>query len=361
MAPWPSQQEGAQALHRSITIVSLLVALAVLFTAMPTAARSKIALGVSDPKRGALEEHLAEVQQYYPAHLAPYKPAMWSLWSSWGSRDGTGRRTCLPGRGSCYFPVEEADQLMQMGITPVVWWQPTDDSASSKRFWSDYGIIASGRHDKYIRQWARALKSVAQKNKGKGPILVRFAHENAGGWFPWSLKNWSNNPAKFKRAWRHIVKLFRKERVFRRHVRFVWSNYLPRKKSYPGDKWVDYIGITILNFGAQKKWKPMPGQVRRGVRLAKKVSRRKPVMLAEVASHYKGGNKARWIRNGYLKTYRKFPKVKAILYLDTNQPAAQGRLGHPDWRLVQPPNGSALAAYANIAKRKAFQGHIPKR
>ena len=189
---------------------------------------------------------------------------------------------------------------------------------------------------------------------------MRFAHEATGRWFPWSLQNWDNSAGSFKRAWRHIVNQFKAVGA-RKNVKFVWSNYVPRKGSYPGDKWVDYVGVTILNFGKEpgkkNRWRNMPGLVNRSVKLAKYFSKR-PIMLSEVASNDRGGSKAAWIKDGYLKTYRNQPRVKAILYLDTDAVIAQR---HPSWRLNLPSNGSALAAYAKIVRsRNAFKGHIPK-
>ncbi len=46
--------------------------------------------------------------------------------------------------------------------------------------------------------------------------------------------------------------------------------------------------------------------------------RGKPVILGEVSSNHEGGNKARWIRKGYARTYERWPKVKAIVYLDVD-------------------------------------------
>ena len=83
----------------------------------------------------------------------------------------------------------------------------------------------------------------------------------------------------------------------------------------------------------------------------------RPIIIAETASHYRGGNKAGWLRNGYQKIYDRFPRVKAILYLNTDEPHEQS--GHPDWRLVKPENGSAEDAYETIAAEKPrFQGKL---
>ncbi len=84
---------------------------------------------------------------------------------------------------------------------------------------------------------------------------------------------------------------------------------------------------------------------------------KKPIIIAEVASFHKplAKSKANWLKKGYLNTYRRFPKVKGILYLDTAL-ANDGR--HPDWRLVLPRNGSAVNAYRYLANQPRFQGKI---
>ena len=44
------------------------------------------------------------------------------------------------------------------------------------------------------------------------------------------------------------------------------------------------------------------------------------------------------------------------MYLNVDRRADK----HPDWRLVKPNDGSALAAYAAIAAKPSFQGGLPK-
>ncbi len=59
---------------------------------------------------------------------------------------------------------------------------------------------------------------------------------------------------------------------------------------------------------------------------------KKPIIIAEVASFHKplAKSKAKWLKQGYLNTYRRFPKVKGILYLD----AALGATARPTPRLA---------------------------
>lgn len=337
-------------MRRLSVLVPLLVAMAVLFSAMPAAARAPIAIGVSNPDGGGPE--LAEVKDAVYAHRAAIGrfPALWSLWSRWGDRGG--QTDCVKGKGTCRFPTEAVEWLQSKGITPVVWWLPVNPKNWTAGEYERYRRMIWGKHDKYIRQWARDLKLAAQQS-GR-PVVVRFAHESTGTWFPWSIQNFDNNAKVFKKAWRHIWNQFRGQGALP-HTRFLWSQVTPTPFAYPGDKYVHYVGATLLNFGSQKSWKPARKAVDAIVKRTKQFTN-KPIFFAEVGSHYKGGNKAQWIKNVYNRAYYKHPKVKAIVYLDTDEPFKLR--GHPDWRLVKPDNGSALTAYRNLASQQRFKGKI---
>ena len=332
-------------MRRSFSLIPFLIVLALLAAAIPASARSQIALGIADPDGAdpsVLQAHISSVGA---------KPALWALWSSWGNR--AGKAACEPGFGDCAFPVDTATMLLQRGITPVLWWQPTDPAHPKAGVYESYRRINTGKHDAYIRQWARDAKAASLASGGRR-IIVRFAHEATGHWFPWSIGRVGNTRKNYKAAWRHIDKLFRQVGA-RKYVRFMWSNIYPVAWAYPGDKVVDYVGITILNWGAYRKWKSMPAITRGRVTNTLKFTK-KPIILAEVASHYQGGNKARWIKSGYLTVYKRHPKVKAIMYLDTDEPHLAG--GQPDWRLVLPADDSAMSAYRKIASMSRFKGHI---
>ena len=57
-----------------------------------------------------------------------------------------------------------------------------------------------------------------------GTVDLRYAHEMNGTWYPWS-----HDPIGYRRAWRHVVRVFRAAGAA--NVRFVWSPnpslYLP--------------------------------------------------------------------------------------------------------------------------------------
>jgi hypothetical protein len=150
--------------------------------------------------------------------------------------------------------------------------------------------------------------------------------------------------------------MFKREGALR-YVKFMWSTVFPYKWAYPGDQYVDYVGVTVLNFGSPpRQWKDPEPLIDKRVEASKKITS-KPIIIAEMATGYEGGDKANWLHRAYSRAYEKHRKIKAIVYLDTDEPFISA--AQPDWRLVKPDDGSALLTYHNIAARPKFQGTIP--
>ena len=268
-------------------------------------------------------------------------PAAWSVWSDWG---GSNKE----------FPTELMDGLLARGVTPIVLWEPIDPSDPTNQDHPSYSYqsMIRGKYDAYVRAWAQAAKDWGH------PVLLRFAHEFNGTWFPWGVQRFSNTPKLFIQAWRHVWNIFRgKNGVGAKNVRFVWSPNQPcgqctsYTKLYPGDKYVDYAAFSSFNWSGKVPWKSMVQAFELSMKGLAKVTR-KPVIVAETGSSAKGGDKATWIRKGYPAVHKKWPRIKLIIYfnIDTRD------VGQRDWRLVSP--ASALDAYRSILARPSFQGSI---
>lgn len=356
-----TRPQGAAALRTSLVTVAALTALLVVSSAAPAGARAPMALGISTPG-GRTAVAVENAVNAFSASVGGQQPALWSIWSQWGDRGANAG--CQPNAGTCSFPSEAVAKLHDMGITPVIWWEPWNPANWSTGKYERYKRILAGKHDGYIRAWAQAAREAGEAALGAGQphtIVLRLAHEANGDWFPWGIGRFDNTVKNFKAAWRHVWRLFKEEGALP-HVDFLWSvtkqicrRCNPFAQVYPGGKFVDYAGITAFNWGTYQSntWKPMVKVLTGGVSDLMKVTKR-PIIVAELASHFKGGNKATWIRKGYPATYRKWSRVKAVLYLNTKV----GGFTHPDWRLVKPNDGSALAAYADIASRAKFKGDL---
>src|SRR5262249_48553137 len=106
--------------------------------------------------------------------------------------------------------------------------------------------IAGGAFDGYLRSWARAAKAWGK------PFFLRPNHEMNGNWYPWGTGagNPNNNtPEEYVAAWKHLHALFDAEGVT--NAVWVWCPNvgLSMGEDYPGDGWVDWVGLDGYNWG----------------------------------------------------------------------------------------------------------------
>jgi hypothetical protein len=300
-------------------------------------AQRRIALGVSMFDGRAIGELDA-----FKASIGGRAPATWSIWTNWGG--GPAKRT---------FPTSAAAEARARGATPLVWWQPIDPNAPKDGTYPRLANIVAGRHDDYIRRFARDARDFGS------PVILRFAHEANGRTFPWGIAQFGNSASTFVAAWRHVHRIFRE--VGARNVKFLWSvakqgcpgGCNPYRSFYPGDAFVDFMGFSNFNWGAfDGRWVPMVKGFRRVTNDLAEIAG-KPIIAVENASNPNGGDKAAWIREGYRAVYAELPRIVGIVYLNVDLRSS----GHPDWRLSNP--AGALAAYRQIVALPQFQGRLP--
>jgi hypothetical protein len=297
----------------------------------------------------------------FRAAIGGHRVASWTIWSPWGD----------PQRSA--FPMGAANGARDRGAVPVIWWEPYDPDDPNDVSHSRLKHIVSGRHDAYIRAYARDAKQYG------GRIILRFAMQANSDYLPWAWdfsSTDSNTIDIFKSAWRRVHGIFRD--VGAKNVKFLWTvatqtcagdglkvaytvtNCMDRPMGYPGDSYVDYVGFTWENWAEAPAgsdvpsgpWIGMLEGFRPVVRALGRITD-KPVMAAAIASAPQGGDKPAWIRDGYQDVYASLRKVKAIMYLnlDLSGPPHFDR----DWSL----KGASRAAYADIAALPRFQGRIP--
>jgi mannan endo-1,4-beta-mannosidase len=111
--------------------------------------------------------------------------------------------------------------------------------------WEPYhttvAAIADGRSNRYITRFAREVRALNL------PLAISFGHEFNGFWYPWGTTG--TTAAEFVAAWRLIHRLFAAAHAT--NVIWVWDPnvisaepQLPLSAYYPGDAYVDWIGIT---------------------------------------------------------------------------------------------------------------------
>ena len=270
-------------------------------------------------------------------------PATWSLWADWGSGS----------ENPSAFPTALVDQLHADGTVPMIFWQPVGAGTTAHPLQTscgtDYKRIINGGWDDYINTWANAAKAAG------GTILIRFAHEMDGGWFPFGYTRCTNTATKFKAMWKHVVTIFRKDHAS--NVKFVWSPLVASSKQkslYPGNSWVDYVGFTAFNWAKSKHrpWLSLSTLVKRATSGLTKYSNR-PWIVAELGSvRQSKENRPAWLKTGYNAVYKAFPRIKVMVYFNIDM--RKRAHDQPNWQLT----GTDLKTYKSLLKNAKFQGKV---
>jgi hypothetical protein len=240
------------------------------------------------------------------------------------------------------FPKEQMSRIRARGYIPVFGWASySQPLGSSQRNYQLADVIA-GRHDGFIRSWAREAR------RWRHPFFLRFNWEmNVCGLWPYSECRNGNRRGEFVRAWRHVHRLFRRERAT--NATWVWcpnieypESIRPLRRLYPGHRYVDWTCLDGYNWGNPPRgpgWRTFRRLFGPTYRvLTQRIAPRKPVMIAETASTDRGGSKARWIRDALRRDIpRRFPRIRAFMWFETNEPPSL------DW--VLRPGSAALSAF----------------
>jgi hypothetical protein len=225
------------------------------------------------------------------------------------------------------FYKPELDQIAKRGALPMVSWEPWDTSGKPAKLWA----IARGRYDGYLRRSARMAREWGK------PIMLRFGQEMNGEWAPWERGHIGASPQSFILAWRHLVTIFRQEGAD--NVIWVWcpnvnTGHLPFMQFYPGDKWVDWVGLDGFNWGGSIGWRPF-SEIFAGSyeELARRTD--KPMVIAETGSGQTGGDKAAWVTSALTRELANFERVRAVVWYNA--------VDRADFRIDSSP--SALQAF----------------
>jgi len=300
----------------ALTFVSTLVPLG----AAPAAPAAPIALGAYIP--GA-SENPGLIGDF--ARETGHRPVIVLSYKDWSS---------LP------FDRDEFASIWRRGGVPMITWEP----------WTSNGRgfplrqIAAKRFDRYLR---RAAGSARLWGK---PLFVRFAQEMNGPWFPWGRGVGGNTARDFRKAWKHVVDLFRFHGAT--NVRWVWSpnedsgGTHPLAPVYPGDEWVDWVAMDGFDFGGSVGWPSFTtlfGSTYE--RLARLTDR--PMMIAEAGANEDGGDKAAWIASALRREAPHFSRIRALVWFDDVRPNA-------DFRIDSTPE--SLRAFNRAVDSPAFAG-----
>lgn len=257
------------------------------------------------------------------------------------------------------FPLQQAQTISEFDAVPYIrimsrhdWTQGRRDPVYDLRY------VINGNFDDDLRKWAKDAKKYGK------PILAEFAPEMNGNWFPWSgLFNGKKNGAKlYREAHRHIVELMRDEGAdnitWMFHVNAVSEpdeNWNRMKSYYPGDKYIDWIGMSV--YGSQKpgwEWELFPDVFEKAYWEMEQISKNKPLAIAEfgVVDDPASGNKAEWLKSAFEYILSgNYPRIKAISYWHSSFDNADGSVSN--MRFDSSPQ--VLKIYTDYINRDIFK------
>lgn len=231
------------------------------------------------------------------------------------------------------LPVSLGNLAKSQNQTLVIYWEAMDYNVASPldtRF--NYDAILSGKWDAYITSFAAQSKSY-----GSPIIIVPFGEMNSD-WYPWSGTINNNTSAKHVAAFQYVRKFFTSVP----NVKFAWA---PNNDSvpdvvgnqisdyYPGDEFVDYVGVDGFNFG--NPWQSFTDVFNRSLTSVEKYN--KPVIIFSMSSA-PGIGKADWIKTGLGTEIYKHSKLIGWIWFNENK--------EKDWRVNSDPD--SLNAFKSI-------------
>jgi hypothetical protein len=226
------------------------------------------------------------------------------------------------------FKTRFADDARKNSAVPFVEMQPFGRRIMAK--------IIAGRFDIYLREYAMEV------HRYGGRVLIGFAHEMNGNWYPWGATHTS--PKVFRQAWRHVVTIFRQ--AGDDNVTWLWivnglaPGEAPIQEWWPGSKYVDWVGVDAYYDQPAQAFSTVFDPTFDAIRQFTN----KPVLIAETGIGPAAGQAAKL--PGLFAGVERTNNLRGFVYYDQYQ---NNGIYHQDWQIDNNP--LALAAFSKGAKQ----------
>ena len=242
------------------------------------------------------------------------------------------------------LPMPTLDSIESYGAAPMLDWSC-----------SDVDDITGGKDDALITKYADGLRTFGK------PLFLRWywemnlndqTHKKCGG---------SGDPTQYIAAWRHIWTVFHDQHVT--NVAFVWcpsglSSTTPDSDYYPGDSYVDWIGVDHYDVHGGASTGPAAVTALFGDFYQQWSQHGKPLMIGETGAQ--PADQAGFLDGLRTTLPATYPDFKALVYFDS--PGQVGKAtkvtkAQQAGKAVKGPynlQGSGVAAFTALAKDPYF-------
>ena len=212
-----------------------------------------------------------------------------------------------------------ADTVAARGARLSITWEPWDSTGShtSQPYYSLASII-DGNHDDYIDMYASSIKAYPHL------VTIRLMHEMNGNWYPWGSGVNGNRAGEFVLAWQHVRDRFTALGVT--NAEWMWApnavyrGGAPLAPLYPGDAYVNAVGVSNYNWGEQlhdgfaTHWRTFDSLFDDSITQLQSITSR-PLWVVEVGSSNVGGSKAAWLAETLQQLQRR-PEIAGLVWFD---------------------------------------------
>lgn len=191
--------------------------------------------------------------------------------------------------------------------------------------------VLDGKYDTFLKNYAEDVA------RSESPVLFRLGNEMNGDWCVYSSHHTSKDTEVFNAFYRYIYQIF--EDAGADNVIWVWN---PNAKAFPdfkwnnelcyfpGDDYVDVIGMTSYNTGTYytgETWQEF-GDMYDSLYQQYVSLYEKPLMITEFSSSSVGGDKEEWVKRMFQRI-RQYEKIKVAVWWDGCDWDAEGNIARP--------------------------------
>lgn len=263
----------------------------------------------------------------------------------------------------------QSTNIVAQGATPMITLEPTLAARPDDNLLLE---IIAGDWDLYLAQWVTDFKTwIKDRDDPHARILLRFAHEFNGIWYPWS-----NDPESYIIAWRKLHAKFEAADA-NQYVEWVWSvnnvdvdDYNDITLYYPGEDVVDWTSIDGYNWGANysfSQWNSFADIFEEKYDLLMLHYPQHPILITEIASaeprdlpdptrgqdgddsdRYE--SKSRWIAGMFQQLRTNFRGIKGIIWFNINKELS--------WSLNESEFNTGLTQFKKEVQKKDITGQF---
>ncbi len=240
------------------------------------------------------------------------------------------------------FPFRWVRELRAAGIMPHIAWEPNDG-------------LSAVVDNSYLRGWAEAAR------RAGGPVFLRYASEMNGTW-----EAYSGDAAEYIKKWRLVYEVMKSVAP---NVIMVWCPFATPQsnisKYYPGDEYVDWVGVNIYSVVHQDgdiNKPPSEDPVELLGYVYDLYAERKPIAVCEYgATHYCQAERrdvtdfaVKQMSRLYAALVERFPRVRMINWFSVD--AIGDKLSDNNYSVTGNPK--VLATYRSLISSPHFLSEV---